>query len=44
MAVKDFALLVVRFFGLWVLFESIGSAERTVASMVPLHGLGRSSP
>jgi hypothetical protein len=40
MAVKDFALLVVRLFGLWVLFESIGSAERTVASMVPLPSLG----
>lgn len=39
MTVKDFALVVVRLFGLWVLFECIVSAERTVAAMAPMFNM-----
>jgi len=40
MTVKDFALVVVRLFGLWVFYQCIGSTERMVASFVPIQTLG----
>ena len=30
MNIRDFAIVIVRFFGLWLLFQCIGMAERTI--------------
>jgi hypothetical protein len=40
MTAKEFALVVVRLFGLWVLYVCIVSAERTIGSLNPLPNAG----
>jgi hypothetical protein len=40
MPVRDFTLIIVRLFGLWVLYTCIGFAERFAYGMLPFYNAG----
>jgi len=40
MPVRDFAFIIVRFFGLWVLYTCVGYAERLAYGRLPFANTG----